>query len=614
MRALRTMPFRPWSSVRRRAGTGSLAGLAALLTAVQLLAPAPPARAEAPRVHALTGVRIVVAPGRVIESGTVVIRDGVITAVGADVEIPADAWVWELGAKENGEDDGNGDHGDAPGVEADAEGEDAGGEPEADEAEATAEDEESPPKPVTVYPGLIDLYTELDWPEEKGGREDEDAESPQDVHPNPLVRPEREMSRWAANPGHAKKLRQAGVTTAVVAPEPGLLRGVSALVNLGDGGLGDNLLRPRVAQNVTFETRGFRDGYPTSLMGAIALLRQTLADARWYRRTQDAFTANPGQERPPYNRSLEALAGVAGRGEPVVFETENLDNLFRADRLADELGLDAWLVGNGDEYRRVEAVAALDWPLVIPLTFPEKPEVGEEDDLTVSLEDLRRWDRAPENPVALAGAGVLLVFTTHGLDDPLKIHPHLARVIEQGLSPEQILAAFTTTPAEMLGIADRAGTVEAGKMANLVVVEGDLFVEKPEIREVWIDGRRYELKEVEPPEVDPAGTWELTVTTGSGMELTTTLVIEGEVGALTGHFIGMGQQIPLTEATVSGKTLTVGWDGTPIGMPGAFTMSLQIQGDTARGGGSGPPGSFSVRGTRSESPAPPEGTWKGAWK
>lgn len=599
------IPRLSWKPLGRRVGAGSV-GLAALLTAIQLLAPPPSVRAEAPRVHALTGVRIVVSPGRVIESGTVVIRDGVITAAGADVEVPADAWVWDLGEEKTAENGENGDDG----AMAEDDTTDGG------DGETAAGEEPSgePDKPVTVYPGLIDLYTELDWPQEEGGQEGEDAKAPQDVHPNPLVSPEREMSRWAANPGHAKKLRQAGVTTAVVAPEPGLLRGVSALVNLGDGGLGDNLLRPRVAHNITFETRGFREGYPTSLMGAIALLRQTFADALWYRRAQTAYTGNPGQERPPYSRSLEALGRAADGDEPVVFETESLDNLLRADRLADELDLDAWLVGNGDEYRRIDAVAALDRPLVLPLAFPEKPDVGEEDDLTASLEDLRRWDRAPENPVALAGADVPLVFTTHGLDDPGKIHPHLAQVIDKGLSPEQVLAAFTTRPAEMLGIADRAGTVEAGKMANLVVVDGDLFVDKPEIREVWVDGRRYELKKVEPPEMNPVGTWELTVTTGGGTELTTTLVIEGEVGALTGQLIGMGQQIPLTEATVSGKTLTVGWDGTPIGMPGPFSMSLQIQGDSARGGGSGPPGSFSVRGTRTESPAPPEGSWRGVWR
>jgi len=589
------------------------AAVLVLLTGVLISTAAPPAAAEAPRVHALTGVRIVVAPGEVIESGTVVIRDGVLTAVGADVEIPADARLWKYGEEENGEDPADGETAD-PADERAIESETAGdpdnpapiaGEEGKDLAPAAEESAEEEKKPVTVYAGLIDPYTELDWPVKEGGDDGDGIEPPQDVHANPLIRPEREMSRWAVDSGHAKKLRQAGFTTAVVAPEPGILRGVSALVNLGDGDLGDNLLLSRVAQNVTFDTRGFRAGYPTSLMGALALLRQTWAEAVWYAQARAAYERNPGQERPPYNRSLAALQDfIAGDGR-VVFETENLDNLFRAARLAEELDLDtAWLVGNGDEYRRLDAVAALGRPLLLPLAFPEKPEVGEEDDLTVSLQDLRHWDRAPHNPAALLGAGVPVAFTSHGLDDAKEIHPNLARALGDGLTPEQALAALTTTPAELLGIADRAGTVEAGKMANLVVVEGELFVDKPQLREVWIDGRRYELEEVAPPEVDPVGTWELTITVGGGMELTTTLRIEGEVGDLSGVFVGMGQEIPLAAASVSGKTLSIAWDGTPIGMPGAFDMSLRIQGDSARGSGSGPRGSFTVRGNRTDRPGP----------
>lgn len=574
-----------------------------LIVASSLLFGLASATAEAPQVHALTGVRIVVAPGQVIESGTVVIRDGVIAAVGADVEIPADARVWEMGDEEQGEDDGSE-------KSETREGSDDGAEDGAEDAEEPKEK-----KPVTVYPGLIDLYTELEWPLKEGGGSGGgegrrpggggggDTPAPQDVHDNSLVRPEREMSRFAADPGHAKKLRQAGITTAVVAPEPGMLRGVSALVNLGDGGLGDNLLRPRVAQNVSFETRGFREGYPTSLMGAIALLRQSLADAAWYGQAHEAWESDPAQTRPVYNRSLAALEAVAAGTESVVFETESLDNLFRAARLAEELGLDAWYVGTGEEYRHLEPVKALGRPLLVPLDFPETPKVGEEDDLTASLADLRHWHRAPSNPAALADSDLTLAFTSHGLDDVKKIHPHLAKAIEQGLSADEALAAWTTTPAELLGIETIAGTVAVGKMANLVVVDGNLFTDKPEIREVWIDGRRYELKEVKPPEVDPAGVWELNVETGGG-PLTVILHVEGEVGSLTGWFEAMGRRVDLSETSVSGKTLNLGWDGATMGMPGPFSMSLQIQGDRLSGGGSGPPGSFSVSGERTSKPGP----------
>lgn len=569
-----------------RTGPGPFAGLLLALALSAVPALTSPAHAEAPRVHALTGARIVVAPGQVIESGTVVIRDGVITAVGAEVEIPADARVWELGTE----------------GETEVEGDEAAEEATEDHAaEASAEgaaEEEAPP--VTLYAGLIDPYTERDWPPAEG--DDDEAAAPQDVHENPLVRPEREMSRWAADPAAAKALRRAGFTVAVVAPEPGLLRGTSALVSLGDGALGEVLLSPRVAHNASFETRSFRDGYPTSLMGAIALMRQTLADAIWYARAREAWSREPGQERPPYNRSLEALVPVARGDEPLVFEAESLDDTLRFLELAREAGLAAWLVASGEEYLRPERIAAAGAPVLLPLDFPDTPEVGEEDDLTVGLEELRHWDRAPTTPRALLDAGATVAFTSHGLDDPAGIYAHLSRALDAGLTADEALAALTTTPAQLLGISDLAGTLEAGKLANLVVVEGNLLVEKPKIREVWVDGHRYELQEVKAPEVEPAGTWELTVDAGGGMQFQVVLTLEGEAPSLDGTIGGMGMEAPLSEATVSGKTVRVAFDGASWGMPGTFEMSLQIQGDRAEGSGSGPRGSFSIEGRRVSGP------------
>ena len=195
------------------------AGLVALLTAVQVVTAMAPAKAEAPQVHALTGVRIVVAPGEVLESGTVVIRDGVLTAVGADIEIPADARLWKYGEEEDGEDSADGettDTADEQATESETAGDPEGeapmsGEEGEDVAPETEEPAEKDKKPVTVYAGLIDPYTELDWPVKEGGEDGDGAKPPQDVHANPLIRPERQMSRWAVDAGHAVQVAaQAG--------------------------------------------------------------------------------------------------------------------------------------------------------------------------------------------------------------------------------------------------------------------------------------------------------------------------------------------------------------------------------------------------------------------
>ncbi len=518
--------------------------------ALTALVAAGAAQARGPAVHALTDVRIVVAPGQTIEKGTVVIRDGVIVAVGADVAPPADARIWE--------------HTD-----------------------------------LTVYPGLIDAYVERSWPRKK------DDEAADGGHENALVRPERAITVHGVDDGTAKKLREAGFTTVAVAPEDGLFRGRSAILNLGDGGPDQNLLRASHAQNVTFATTGgFGNGYPGSLMGSVALFRQTLLDARWQEKAWSAYSANPAQKRPPMNTALAALADVAGGRELVVLEGDDALDALRSASMIGEFGLKAHLVGSGDEYKWLDEVAAIGVPLIVPLNLPDLPDPPKEDDMVLSLEELRHWDQAPGNPKALLDAGVTVALTAHGLDDPKKILSNLWQATDRGgLSADEALALVTTAPAGLLEISDRAGTVAKGKMANLVVVEGDLFTEKPKVREVWVDGHRFEIKESKPAEIEPAGTWNLTVTTGDGQTLPAVMVLTGDAANLSGTISDPdGNQVPLSSASVSGMRLEIVFDGTAYGMPGDIEFTMDIEGDSGSGSGTSPAGEFTIKGQRSETP------------
>ena len=266
-----------------------------------------------------------------------------------------------------------------------------------------------------------------------------------------------------------------------------------------------------------------------------------------------------------------------------------------------EFGLKTHLVGSGQEYKWLDEITAIGAPLIVPLDFPEVPEVPDEDDLSLSLEDLRDWDRAPGNARALLDAGNTVAFTSHGLDDAKNVLTNAWQAIDRGgLSPDEALAALTTTPAGLLGISNRAGTVEAGKMANLVLTEGDLFAEKPAIREVWIDGRRYEIKESKPPEIEPAGTWKLTVITGDGQQIPAVMTLEGDAAGLSGTMSDPeGNEISLSSAEVSGSRLEVSFDGTAYGMPGTISFTLDVEGDSGSGSGTSPAGPFTIKGTRS---------------
>lgn len=528
--------------------------LAATAQAVELRQPLPEA-------HALVGVRVVTEPGNSIDNATVVVRDGVIEAVGADVAVPADAAVIEFEAAE-----------DQP--------------------------------PVTVYPGLIEPYLVL---ESKAGSDDQEGEAGNDDAPaaatpgrHPLIAPDRRLSAADWDPARAEALRAAGFTTALLAPGQGLLRGRSLIANLGDGGLAANLLAEDFAQHAHLDEKAPGGAYPQSLMGSVALFRQSLLDAAWQQRARAAWQRNPAQQRPDWRLGVDALAPVLNGEQALVFEADDTLDSLRILKLVDP-DIDLVLVGHGREYQRLS-----DFPRkpmhILPLDLPQAPAVEDEGNRDVSLEELRHWQHAPANPARLIEAGFPLLLTTWKQSKPADLFAALARAIEAGLTPEQALAALTTAPAEWLGIADRAGRIAPGYMANLVVVNGELLVEKPAIAEVWIDGRRFELASVEPPEVDPAGTWALTLAFGGMGDVEGELVLNGPPTGMQGTLTIMGNEVPLSEARVSGKTLTVKIDSGRFGQGGATTINLEIDGESGRGSGSGPFGEFSVRGRKSGGP------------
>ncbi len=403
--------------------------------------------ARGPQVWALVGARVVVAPGQVLDGATILVRDGVIEAVGAGLTVPAEARRVELEGK-------------------------------------------------SVFPGFIEAYLEREWPK--------DALDGDGGKARPRLHPERDVAPFAFDADRAGDLRAAGFTTALVAPAPGVFRGTSAWLNLGDQGLAENLLCTEVAHHAGLNA-GEEPGYGDSFMGTVALFRQSLLDAAWYAVARPAGAA-PGRPRVPFDRALAALSPVARREQRLVIETESPLATLRAARLAKELDLDAVIVASGREYRRPELVAAAGVPLIVPIAFPDPPEVGKEGDaLGVELSDLRHWDEAPSNPAALARAGALFALSAHRLEKPKDLLANLRQAILRGLSPETALAALTTVPAQLFGLTASAGTIEAGKMANFIVVDGPLpWAEGAIVEAVWIDGRRYD---VDPPKKkEPAPT------------------------------------------------------------------------------------------------------------
>ncbi len=474
----------------------ALASLVSLLLAVSPLA----GGEVSPRAHAIVGARIVVAPGQVLERGTIVLRDGLIAAVGASAAVPPDARIW----------DGEG---------------------------------------LTVYPGLIDAFVmpaaaPSPAPGAPSGAPAPPRPEPEPpagargaAHVLPIVTPDRRVVESALlGKEQVESLRAAGFAVAQVAPAKGIVRGQSAVVALSGAPPNQSVVRADAAQVVAFAPE--RRAYPGSLMGAIAVVRQAFRDAAWYRDSVAAQARAPERaDRPEVNLAWAALQPVLARKQPVLFVADEMLEVLRAGAVAKEAAVTAQVVGAGDEYKRVKEIAALGVPLVVPVSFLEAPDVADPDlALEVGIEELRQFDQGPGNAAALSKAGVTYALTTNGLKDPRAFRANVARSIERGLLPDQALAAVTTTPARLLGLESRLGTLAVGKAANLTVTRGDLFAPKSRVREVWVDGQRFDV--VEKDEPGARGRFELA---WSGTRGTLTLSQDKE---------------PVAKVSIGGETMT----------------------------------------------------------
>jgi imidazolonepropionase-like amidohydrolase len=245
-------------------------------------------------------------------------------------------------------------------------------------------------------------------------------------------------------------------------------------------------------------------GFPDSLMGTIAYVRQVNDDTRWYSQAEPAYEANPTKyERPAYDRAEVVLSEAAKRNEIVMLPANNSQQLLRALRLANEWKVRAVLYGGQQGYEVADALAAKKIPVLVNLKWPERGKDADPDDSAQTLRELRFRDRAPGTPATFVKAGVKFGFYSGGLPGPKDILKSANRAIDAGLSADAALRAFTLDSADILGLSDRLGSIAPGKIANLVVTDGDIFNDKTKVKHVFVDGRWFEIHEEEKPAEKP---------------------------------------------------------------------------------------------------------------
>jgi imidazolonepropionase-like amidohydrolase len=405
-----------------------------------------------PRYFAVRNARIVPVSGPVIENGTVIIAKGLIQSVGTGVAIPPEAWVI----------DGKG---------------------------------------LTVYPGLIDAGTNLglaqdDDAKKRGagpsasGPEDRPAATPWRVAADELKTDDKRIESW----------RNAGFTTALSVPEGGIFPGQATVIDLAGERPGDYVVRHRAVVPLSFKPVGGFFGFPDSLMGTIAYVRQVLDDSAWYTQAEPIYQANPTKtERLPYDRTEYVLSRALQNNELVLLPANNSIQIIRALRLADEWKVRAVLYGGQQGYAVAAALVASKIPVLVSLKWPERAKDGDPE-AEQTLRELRFRDRAPGTPAALAKAGVKFAFYSDGIATPKDIFKSLKKATDAGLAPDAALRALTLDAADILGLSDRLGSIAPGKIANLVVTDGDIFNEKTKVKHVFVDGRWFVIHEETPPE------------------------------------------------------------------------------------------------------------------
>jgi imidazolonepropionase-like amidohydrolase len=403
--------------------------------------------AEGPQVFAIRNARIVPVSRAPIEKGTVVIRDGLIDAVGANIDPPADAWVIE----------GAG---------------------------------------LTVYPGLIDALSTWGIPAAAPVRSSTTATPAAPAISGPEDRPSntsylKAADQIVATDRSIEAARDAGFTTAITFPTANIFAGHGAIFNLAGERPGGMIVSPSAGMYIAIRTGAPGIGsrtFPGSLMGVIAYIRQIYLDADHYKLANEIYATHPqGLQRPAYDRTLAAVL----ESPRILLPASRAVEVDRMVRFGQELKRSTLLYGGAEAWRSAEllrqaktpVLVSLKWPERLPTADPEAPD---------SLRVLEMRDKAPSTPGVLAKAQVKFAFYSDGIANPKDVAKAVKKAIDAGLAQADAVRAMTLSAAEIYNVADRLGSIDKGKIANLVVTEGDLFQDRTKVKYVFVDGAKYE--------------------------------------------------------------------------------------------------------------------------
>jgi len=528
---------------------------------------------------AITGARVVTVSGAPIENGTIIIRDGLIESVGAagSVKVPADA------RSING----------------------AG---------------------LTVYPGFFDALSTLGLqaapppPQARGQGQPSQAaqtnQSPSNANYPDGLQPEQTVfDALKAGDAQFEIVRNAGFTTALTVPREGIFNGQSAIINLAGDAVSAMIIKSPAAEHITFTT--LRSGaFPTSLMGTFAALRQMFLDAQRLQAVRKQYEKDPrGIRRPGEDKSLDALLPILNREMPVVLNANTEVEIDRALNLAKEFNLNAIIAGGQEAWKAADRLKAQNVPVLLSLNFPKRTAVNAPEADPEPLELLRLRAETPKTAARLAQAGVKFAFQSGGMQNIADFLTNANKSVENGLTRDAAIRAMTLSAAEIFGVDNRLGSIERGKIANLVVSRGDIFNKDKQITQVFVDGRLFEQKER--PKTPPSaaakaaagaetsanalaqvgGNYTITIEI-PGQPLPATLNLTQQEAVLSGNFQSQLGTVPIKDGKVTAEGFTFTANVEFSGQQVELVVNGRVAGNQISGTMNSPMGAVPFSGTK----------------
>ncbi|MDZ4667174.1 MAG: amidohydrolase family protein [bacterium] len=341
-------------------------------------------------------------------------------------------------------------------------------------------------KGAYIYPSFIDLYSNygIKMPSAQHAKTSQYSNNNKGAYTwNDAVKPEiNAVDYFEYDEKRSKYYLSAGFGTTLSSVQDGIFRGTSTLVLTGKNHEQKLVLRAKAANGMSFNKGSSKQDYPGSAMGSVALIRQTYYDAQWYQ--QQKVQVNIGFENLWLNQGL-----------PVVFEAENKLAILRAARIGKEFNKSYVIKGNGDEYQRIEEIAATQLPIILPINFPKPFEVEDPyDAMNINLGDLKHWEMAPANLAIVKSKKIAFAITATNCSDASTFLKNLRKAVAHGLSKEDALEALTQQPAKLLNMEKEIGALKPGMLANFFMCSEPLFEKDAQIESHWILGEQLLLK------------------------------------------------------------------------------------------------------------------------